>query len=75
MSTWVTLSGGSAWAFQLDGVIYRVGTAGGNMIFIEHTTDFEFYSSTSGGAIQGNGYVFHAGENCAQQTMSRAGLI
>lgn len=25
MSTWVTLSGGSAWAFQLDGVIYRTG--------------------------------------------------
>lgn len=25
MSTWVTLSGGEAWAFQLDGVIHRVG--------------------------------------------------
>jgi hypothetical protein len=23
------------------------------MIFIEHTTDFEFYSSTSKGAVQG----------------------
>jgi rhamnogalacturonan hydrolase len=32
------------------------------MIFIEHTTDFEFYSSTSAGAIQGYGYVFHAGK-------------
>jgi rhamnogalacturonan hydrolase len=30
------------------------------MIFIEHTTDFEFYSSTSEGAVQGYGYVFHA---------------
>jgi len=30
------------------------------MIFIEHTTDFEFYSSTSKGAVQGYGYVFHA---------------
>lgn len=25
MSTWVTLSGGTAWALQLDGIIYRVG--------------------------------------------------
>jgi hypothetical protein len=25
MKTWVTLSGGSAWAFQLDGIIYRTG--------------------------------------------------
>lgn len=31
------------------------------MIFVEHTTDFEFYSSTSAGAIQGDGYIFHAG--------------
>lgn len=29
------------------------------MFIIEHTTDFEFYSSTSGGAIQGYGYYFH----------------
>jgi rhamnogalacturonan hydrolase len=62
MSTWVTLSGGTTWALQLDGIIYRVGTAGGNMIFIEHTTDFEMYSSTSKGALQGYGYVFHAGK-------------
>jgi hypothetical protein len=33
-------------------------TAGGNMIYIEHTTDFEFYSGTSKGAIQGYGYQF-----------------
>lgn len=32
------------------------------MIFIEHTTDFEMYSSTSKGAMQGYGYVFHAGK-------------
>lgn len=25
MSTWVTLSGGTAWALQLDGIIYRTG--------------------------------------------------
>jgi hypothetical protein len=35
--------------------------SGGNMIYIERTTDFEFYSSTSAGAIQGYGYVYHAG--------------
>lgn len=60
LATWVRLSGGSAWALQLDGIIYRTGTAGGNMIFIEHSDDFELFSSTSKGAIQGNGYIFHA---------------
>ena len=59
LKTWVTLSGGSAWAIQLDGTIYRTGTTAGNMIFIEHTSDFELFSSTSKGAIQGNGYTFH----------------
>ncbi|KAK0453652.1 RGase B [Armillaria borealis] len=60
MSTWVTLNGGSAWALQLDGTIYRTGTAGGNMIFsIEHTSDFELFSSTSSGAVQGYGYKYH----------------
>lgn len=29
MATWVTLSGGNAWALQLDGIISRTGTAGG----------------------------------------------
>jgi rhamnogalacturonan hydrolase len=28
------------------------------MIYIEHTTDFEFYSANSKGAIQGYGYQF-----------------
>jgi len=79
MSAWVSLSGGTAWALQLDGIIYRVGyvptiffgggsldprlcvfrTGGGNMFMIEHTTDFELYSSASEGAIQGYGYTFH----------------
>ncbi|ESZ92320.1 glycoside hydrolase family 28 protein [Sclerotinia borealis F-4128] len=49
MSTWVTLSGGKAWAINLEGVIYRTGTAGGHMII-----------GKSSGAIQGYGYVFHA---------------
>lgn len=59
LDTWVTLSGGSAWALQLDGIIYRGGIDGGNMIYIEHATDFELFSSTSKGAVQGSGYLFH----------------
>jgi rhamnogalacturonan hydrolase len=60
IATWATLTGGSKIAIQLDGVIYRTGTAGGNMIFIENTDDFELFSSKGGGAIQGNGYQIHA---------------
>jgi rhamnogalacturonan hydrolase len=63
LETWVTLSGGSAWALQLDGIIYRGGTAGGNMIYIEHATDFELFSSTSKGAVQGSGYLYHIDGN------------
>ncbi|EDP51794.1 hypothetical protein KXX16_004476 [Aspergillus fumigatus] len=63
MSTWVKLANGKAWALQIDGVIYRTGTDGGNMIMIEHTSDFELYSSTSSGAMQGLGYEFHASNN------------
>jgi len=59
IGTWATLSGGSAWALQLDGQITRTGKAGGNMIFIEHTDDFELFSSHSKGVIQGNGYEYH----------------
>lgn len=35
MATWVTLSGGSAWAINLEGTIIRTGTAGGHMIIGE----------------------------------------
>ena len=63
MSTFVTLSGGNAFAIQLDGIISRTGSATGNMFMIEHATDFEFFSSTSKGAIQGNGYILHAQGN------------
>lgn len=59
METWVKLANGKAWALQLDGTIYRTGTEGGNMIMIEHTDDFELFSSTSSGAMQGSGYEFH----------------
>ncbi|PYH77362.1 RGase B [Aspergillus uvarum CBS 121591] len=63
MSTWVKLAGGSAWALQLDGTIYRDSTEGGNMIMIEHTSDFELFSSNSKGAIQGLGYELHKDNN------------
>ncbi|KAI0338434.1 rhamnogalacturonan-hydrolase [Trametopsis cervina] len=56
MQTWQTLNHGSKWAFQLDGIITRTSTTGGNMIVIQNANDFEFFSSTSKGAIQGNGY-------------------
>lgn len=59
LATWVTMSGGSAWALQIDGIITRTGTAGGNMILVEHASDVEVFSSTGKGAVQGNGYVFH----------------
>ena len=59
LENWVLLKSGEAWALQLDGTITRTGTAGGNMIFIEHTSDFELFSTTSKGAIQGHGYEIH----------------
>lgn len=63
LESWVLLNGGNAWAFQLDGIITRTGTDGGNMIFIEHGEDFEMFSSTSRGAVQGNGFEFHQDGN------------
>ncbi|KAF1834129.1 rhamnogalacturonase [Decorospora gaudefroyi] len=59
MKTWVTFEGGKAWALQLDGVIYRTGTAAGNMLFIRNANDFEMFSSTGKGAMQGLGYQDH----------------
>ncbi|KAI0659450.1 rhamnogalacturonase [Cubamyces menziesii] len=56
MQTWVTLNGGTKWAFRLDGLITRTSTTGGNMIAIENANDFEFYSANSAGGIQGYGY-------------------
>lgn len=58
LANWVTFSGGEHVSVNLEGIIYRTGTAGGNMILVEDTTDFEFYSGTSKGAIQGYGYYF-----------------
>ncbi|KAF2646591.1 hypothetical protein P280DRAFT_387301 [Massarina eburnea CBS 473.64] len=59
MKTWVTLKNGAAVAIQLDGIIYRTGTEGGNMIMIRDTSDFEMFSSTGKGAVQGYGYEVH----------------
>ncbi|KAF5668770.1 murein transglycosylase [Fusarium denticulatum] len=63
MSTWVTLTSSKPMSFRLDGIIYRIGTDGGNMFMLKHLEDFEFYSSTSKGAIQGYGYEFHKKED------------
>ncbi|KAG9012742.1 hypothetical protein FRB93_001295 [Tulasnella sp. JGI-2019a] len=57
METWVTLDDGNHWALQLDGIIYRASTTGGHMFIIENAVDFEMFSSTSAGAIQGLGYL------------------
>ncbi|KUJ11439.1 pectin lyase-like protein [Mollisia scopiformis] len=60
MATWVTLDDGVAWGINFEGTIVRTGTAGGHMIVIENSSDFELYSSRSSGAIQGYGYEFHS---------------
>ncbi|KAF2024540.1 rhamnogalacturonase [Setomelanomma holmii] len=59
ISTWVTFEGGKAWALQLDGTIYRTGTSAGNMLYVRNANDFEMFSSTGQGAVQGNGYEDH----------------
>lgn len=71
LETWVTLSGGSAWALQIDGIIYRTGTDSGNMIMIEHSSDFELLSSTSSGAVQGLGYEFHKDDDTSGPRLLR----
>ncbi|KAF2403054.1 pectin lyase-like protein [Trichodelitschia bisporula] len=60
LATWVDFNGGSGWAIQWDGTIYRTGSAGGNMLLVQHADDVEIYSSNGRGAFQGNGYEFHA---------------
>jgi rhamnogalacturonan hydrolase len=59
LSTWVNFNGGSGFAVQWDGVIYRIGEGGGNMILVNHSDDVEIFSSNGRGAFQGNGYQFH----------------
>jgi rhamnogalacturonan hydrolase len=61
LDTWVDLSNGTTWALQLDGVIYRNSSPSseGYMFTISDGSDFELFSSTSEGAIQGSGYLYH----------------
>lgn len=71
LENWVVLKDGEAWALQLDGVVTRTGTEEGNMIFIEHTSDFELFSTTSKGAIQGHGYEFHKDDSISGPRLLR----
>ncbi len=59
MATWATLNHGNGVGVQLDGTIYRTGTAGGTMIVVENSNNVEFFSSTDKGAMQGYGYQIH----------------
>ena len=43
-------------SFGLATYNFSLATTGGHMIIIENALDFEFYSSTSAGTIQGLGY-------------------
>lgn len=58
ISTWASLKSGQGAALQLDGIIQRTGTAGGNMISFQSCDDLEIFSGNSKGAIQGFGYQF-----------------
>lgn len=64
LETFVDLTGGSGVSINLEGIIYRMSSSGsgGNMIAIESTDDFEFYSANSQGAIQGYGYQYLRGK-------------
>jgi len=53
MDTWVTLENGQAVAIRLDGIIYRIGSDGGNMIIVRDTHDFGLFSFKGQGAAQG----------------------
>ena len=65
IDTWVSLSNGSAWAIQMDGVIYRGATPSSQsyMFEISGGSDFELFSSTAGGAVQGSGYLYHINDD------------
>ncbi|RAH73970.1 pectin lyase-like protein [Aspergillus aculeatinus CBS 121060] len=64
-TTWVHLTNGSAFAIQLDGIIYRGAAPSSQsyMFEISSSSDFEVFSSTSRGAIQGSGYLYHQSGN------------
>lgn len=64
LGKWIELSGGKGLSLNLEGIIIRSGngTAGESMITVQKTEDFEFYSASSKGAIQGYGFEFHESE-------------
>ena len=59
MATGVILSGGSAWAFQLDGLLTltATGSFNANGIVIEKSSDVEFFSSNGLGAVGFVAYI------------------
>ncbi|KAI2908216.1 CAZyme family GH28 [Aspergillus niger] len=61
LKNWVSLENGSAWAIQLDGVLYRDSSPASQsyMFAITGGSDFELFSSNATGAIQGSGYLYH----------------
>ena len=69
LASWVTLSGGKGVSINLEGVIYRTGSASGTMISVSSTNDFEFYSGNSQGAIQGYGYLLNASKPAYYNTI------
>lgn len=58
MKTTVELKHGQSTAIQLDGIIYRGADLAYQMVLIQDTSDFEFFSGNSKGAIQGYGYEY-----------------
>lgn len=75
METFVSIDHVDGLALQVDGVIERTGTGGGNMIGISNCKDFEMFSSTGKGAIQGNGYIFHAKGDLSGPRILRTTLV
>lgn len=59
ISTAITLKDATGIAIQHDGVIYRSGDIDGDQILtIENSSDVEWFSGNSRGAIQGYGYEY-----------------
>lgn len=59
VATGVVLNKGTAFAFQIDGLITLTsdGSFSGNAIVIENASDVEVFSSNALGAINGQGYI------------------
>ncbi|KAH8646352.1 glycoside hydrolase family 28 protein [Xylariales sp. PMI_506] len=77
----ILLPGGVKWALQLEGLItlayggnYAVNRDGLNLldaIVIYNATDFELYSSTGLGAVQGQGYIYRNSNNAIRNNIVR----